>query len=33
MPDREVMWPAVQQMVERFVLAEPDRTSSQGEVE
>ncbi|HEX3275427.1 MAG TPA: TetR/AcrR family transcriptional regulator [Gemmatimonadales bacterium] len=33
MPDREVMWPAVKQMVERFVLAEPDRTSSQGEVE
>jgi AcrR family transcriptional regulator len=33
MPDREVMWPAVQQMVERFVLVDPDRTSTQGEVE
>jgi AcrR family transcriptional regulator len=33
MPDRERMWPAVQQMVERFVLVVPDRTSTQGEVE
>jgi AcrR family transcriptional regulator len=31
MPDREAMWPAVQQMVERFVLMDPDRTRTQGE--
>jgi AcrR family transcriptional regulator len=33
MPDREAMWPAVQTMVERFVLVDPDRTTTQGEVE
>jgi AcrR family transcriptional regulator len=31
MPDREVMWPAVREMVERFVLVEASRASTQGE--
>lgn len=33
MPEREAMWPAVQEMVERFVLVDPSRAAKQGERE
>jgi hypothetical protein len=32
MPEREVMWQAVRDMVSRFVLAKPPRAAKQGEV-
>jgi AcrR family transcriptional regulator len=32
MPEREVMWQAVREMVSRFVLAKPPRAAKQGEV-
>jgi AcrR family transcriptional regulator len=33
MPEREAMWEAVREMVERFVLVDPSRVGRQGEVE
>ncbi len=33
MPDREAMWQAVREMVERFVLVDPSRAGRQGEAE
>jgi AcrR family transcriptional regulator len=32
MPDREVMWESVQEMVDRFVLADTRRASTQGDL-
>ncbi|HET7425534.1 MAG TPA: TetR/AcrR family transcriptional regulator [Gemmatimonadales bacterium] len=32
MPDREVMWESVQEMVDRFVLADTPRASTQGDL-
>jgi hypothetical protein len=32
MPEREAMWTAVREMVERFVLVDPSRASTQGDL-